>query len=362
MAIQTFPSLVPFPFMDREGCTTGAPAVGNASLDNTADRYALVCRPPKAGNIHKIRFYNGTVTGVSGSVALDCRIETVDATNGQPSGTLFATNTNGAVTVQFDGDNSWQVATLTADAAVDEDDYIAIVINPTSFTTVTAIAIVRQNAQIVVPYSTYRAENLTGSYALDNEPPSYLLEYDDGTFAWAIGTWVVNAITTTTINTGTATTRIAAKMQVPWPCRSAGAWVWVNPSADYNVVLYDPDGSTVRASIAQDANILPAATIGLHYLRWEAPYTLAANTNYYVALEPAGVSNISGYHSTFPTVASLDGVPGGQTHHLALFTSSAWVPTTTSKPFIGMLLDGFDDGAGSGGGLILPKHMSGGLV
>jgi len=69
-----------------------------------------------------------------------------------------------------------------------------------------------------------------------------------------------------------------------------------------------------------------------------------------------------------PSLAAMDAHAGGRLFHL----TTAKDPTgdgdwtnynsgTFRKFFGGLVLDGFDDGAGSGGGLLVPLGMSGGF-
>jgi len=51
--------------------------------------------------------------------------------------------------------------------------------------------------------------------------------------------------------------------------------------------------------------------------------------------------------------AAMDGFPGGQNVHRTERTDlGAWTDTTTKRPWMGVLLTGFNDGAG--GGLAFP--------
>ena len=340
-AMQTFPQPAIFPGMPNQNQAGGAPNTATVTLDNTADRAALVFQAPKTGSISEFRFFNTAVAGASGNVVLDCRIETVDATNGAPTGTLWATNTNGSVTVQFNGDNSWQVATMTANASVVQGDAVAFVINPTTFTTVTSIEVDRfaDNA-----FNTaYSATDLTGvGYAKSVQTPGWIAGYSDGTYVPILGVWPHGLITTANYNTGSATTRRALKFQLAFDARCSGAQVWINPAADFDVKLYDSDGSTVLATKSVDVNILQSGTVAVISVQFTSSASLLANTNYYLSVEPTTVTNISAYHTTGPTAAAMGAFPGGANLYLSLFTSGAWADTTTARPFFALILDGFD--------------------
>lgn len=67
--------------------------------------------------------------------------------------------------------------------------------------------------------------------------------------------------------------------------------------------------------------------------------------NFYV---PSGASAISSYHFDVPAAGALDMFPGGQACQLTKYTSSVWGETATSRAFIGVYLDAFDDASSVG--------------
>jgi hypothetical protein len=351
MAITTMKGCVPYPIHPNINIAGVAPNTGSDNLDNTADRCASIFQVTKTGSISEINFAVGSVTGLSGSVTLDVRIETIDGTTGFPTGTLWGTTTNGSVSVAFNDDNTWQTATLTSAASVTEGDYIAVVFNPTAFTTVTAVQILRFLDQTML--SAYSAADLTGGgYAKAASVHSLIVGYNDGSYEPICGIWPVLVVTTLTYNSGSGNPKAGAKITVPFPCSIDGAWIWYNPtgtSSDLDIKLYASDGTTVRASKSIDANMLSATTIGIYYFLFTSSYTAAAGDVLYLSIEPTTANNISLYHSAAPSNAKLDGFPGGKNFFLSTNNGSAWSDTDTARPMIGLLMSGFSDGAGSGG-------------
>jgi hypothetical protein len=64
---------------------------------------------------------------------------------------------------------------------------------------------------------------------------------------------------------------------------------------------------------------------------------------------PDNDQDIIGYDFEVPVAGMLDMFAGGQDCHRNVFTSSAWVPTTTARTYVGLILDQFDDGEAVGG-------------
>lgn len=92
MALQSITHGYPFPAPPLTAA--GAPSLGNYLLDANGEKAALVFAATAAKAIRKIHFRTGTVT--TGDT-VDCRVETVDtAANGDPTGTLHTTNSNGS--------------------------------------------------------------------------------------------------------------------------------------------------------------------------------------------------------------------------------------------------------------------------
>ena len=92
-------------------------------LDAAGEIAGFVFRAPKAGEIDQIHFRTGTVTTGDD---LDVRLETVDAANGDPTGTLADTNSNATQAVGNGDDDTWFAVSLTASATVTADTPYAI--------------------------------------------------------------------------------------------------------------------------------------------------------------------------------------------------------------------------------------------
>jgi hypothetical protein len=342
MALQGFSHgfLLPAP----PHASSQAPSVSLVSVSNAAFRVANVFQATAAKSIRKVHFRTSTVT--TGDT-LDIRIETVDTgANGDPTGTLWAANTNGACVVAKNDDNVWKEATLTADASLAVGDVFAIVAVSGGSANMNFTAYGDQAASF--PY----ADVYNGtSWAKDDNAVVLVAEYSDGSFEPLYGYLDVGAVNNRTFKSDDATNRRGNIFQVPFPTRAKGAWAFVDGDATFTIKLYNAAGTEMKTTAATNAFQRSAATPGLYFLPFTAgAEALSAGTNYRIAVVPGTTSNIVAYDFDVPVAGMLDMFPGGQEVHGSVFTSSAWVETTTARAYCGVILDAFDDAVGAGGG------------
>lgn len=320
------------------------------ALDATTDRCALVFKVPSGvTTISTVAFSVGTVTGASGNAVLDVRLETVDATTGDPSGTLWATNTNGTATVNFNDDNKTFIVTLTASASVTPGQDIAIVINPTSFTTVSSVVIGATGSGDFTMYSTYSVTNNGGAgYAKNNTNIMCAGIGNGSTYYPIVGAPPVGLVTTTTFNSGSSPSKRALKFQLPFPVRVVGCYIEMDFDNDLEIKLYSSNGSTELATTGTlDSSMDTVTSPSIYYFYFTSTANLSANTNYYLSVEP-GASSISVYHWSVTTPAAndlLDASLGGKNFILST-NSGSWSDDDVSQPLMGILVDAFDDGSG----------------
>ena len=352
-AMQTSKGYIPIP-PRRFAAASGAGATINfatlQTLDATTDRCAFIFKVPNgATTISTVGFRIGTVAGGSGSVDVDVRLETVDATTGDPSGTLWATNTNANANIAFNADNSWIEVTLTASATVTPDDDIAIVLNPTTFTTVTSVVISGGGSGDTEDFSSYNATNNGGAGYVKSTTNAPFMAIGNGTTYFPIaGTMPIVGVNATAYNSGSATNKRALKFQVPFKTRCVGGYVEMDRDADVDIKLYDSDGTTVLGTASLDSDIDSQTATVVYSFFFNTSANIAANTNYYMSFEPTTVTNISFNEWSANSNALLDGFPGGKNFFLST-NNGSWNDDNTSQPFAGIYVDQFDDGAGGAG-------------
>lgn len=326
----------------------------NFLLDAASEKAAYIIQAPKTGNVSKVAWRTNVVTT---GATLDIRLETLNA-SGDPSGTLFGTNTNGSHVLADTDDSKVNVTTLTAAAAVTKGDKLAVVIvNPaTGFGNFNVAAF--QDADADFPYS----DHFTTAWAKAKASPCVGLEYSDGSYAVISNCYPIDSNPATVFNSGSAPDEIGIIFQLPVPVRVTGCWIWCDLDAAADVKLYNSDGSTVLLSRslvgAEDA----ATTMGLMLFYFSSTATLAKATNYRLTLVPTTVTNVGLQEFTVNAAAVMDAFSGGQAIHRTQRTDAgAWTQTTTQRPFMGLILDGLDDGVGAGGGLLTNPGMAGGM-
>lgn len=343
MAIQTIPGGgVPFPVWPV--VAAGAPSISNLLIDADTEKVAAIFTASVDKNIRKLHVRLGTTTTgatVTGSV------ETVDtAANGDPTGTLWAANTNGTVVVANGDDNVWKEITLTADADLSIGDVFALVLANGTGGNMNLRTYGDNGSGF--PFG----DHYTTAWAKLASAPLIVPEYSDGSFAPCLGRFAAgDPVTATTFATDTATTRRGNLFQVPFPCHTSGAWVWVDADGPFTIKLYDSAGTSALATTAtinqfqrqQDNPLLQ------FYPFTNGGVTLSANINYRIVAEPTTTTDIIVYHFDAPSTGYLNQFSGGANCFLTTYNGSAWSDAaTTSRMWIGVFLDGFSDGVGGG--------------
>lgn len=313
-------------------------------IDASGEKAAACFSVPKTGNITHIGFRTGIVTT---SDTLRVTLQTIDATTGDPSGSAYGGMVKG--TQASLSSNTWYEVALGTQASATMGDQIAAVIE----------------------YDSYVAGNLNISYATSqiskNFPyidlyttswtktagtlPVISLKYDDGNY-YDAGLLPITAFNTQAFNSGSTPDERALKFKFPYPVRVKGAWVYVSigSTADFDIVLYDSNGTSVLQTKSVDANIvaLNGNRRVLHIL-FPATQTLSKDTFYYLSVKPTTANNVTFDDFSVNSAGVLDAISGGQNFYLSTRTDAgSWTDTTTKRPWSGLILDAFDDGASGG--------------
>ena len=315
-------------------------------LDAANESMAYIIRADQAKNISKLGFRTLTVTT---GATVDVRLETVSATDGNPTGTLWATNTNNSQVIADTDDNTWFTVTLTANGTVAVGDvYAVVIVNP---------AVSPGNLNIAgracattstngVNYSTAFTGGAWGKNGFSGQ--CVYVEYSDGTVAVA-GFMPSSSVTVTSFNTGSAADEIGNIFQFPFPTQCVGATLMGSATAfvqDFQVILYDSDGSTALATVTVDKDQV-AGVSGSYYFRW-APVSLLANTNYRIVIKPTTGSSVDIVEWAVNAALTLDSYDGGQNFYkTARADAGSWTQTTTGRTSIAVLVQGYDGGGGS---------------
>lgn len=256
--------------------------IGTQILNTTGHKVAAVYHAKKSGNIRTIRGLCTAAVVTGGNPTFDVRVETVNTADGNPSGTLFGTNTNATLTVSASG--AWEV-TLTADAAVSEGDSFAVVVNCTSGSATSSATFTVQGTTITAAFP-YSLTN-TGSWSKQASPPCGQAPfYDDGEM---VAGATVFSSSTTTESWGSSST----------PDEIGNVWQFADSvdiggvhgqfsaqaSGSFDVVIYDDAGTALYTRTFDSDMQRSANNEGSWDLKFP-PITIAAATNFRIVLKP----------------------------------------------------------------------------
>ncbi len=344
--LKSIPGFLMFPRMPA----TNAPIYGTMLLDAADEKVACIVQAPKTGNIRKVGFRTGTVTT---GATLDIRLETVSATDGDPTGTLLATDTN-VSHVLGDGDDSIWITTaaLTADAAITIGDIFSIVIVNPSGSPGTFLITKGGDptfAQLIFPY----ADLFTSSWTKQafSQTPVCAVEYDDGTYA-NMGTVVYSATALLSWNSGSTPDEVGIKFKLPFTTRIKGINAIFELDQDTTVKFYD-NADSLLTFIDLDKDQRGADPIRQHDIIFPAPQTILKDTFYRITFLPSTTTpDIRASELTFASAAIMDAWGSQNFHKTERTDAGAWTDTTTKSMSITLFFDQFDDGVSAGGGAI----------
>ena len=328
-------------------------------IDASGEMVGYVFRIDRSATITKVGFRVGAVTTAQ---TLRISLQTVDG-SGKPSGTLYGGSTAG--TQASPVANTYYVVTLGISATATVGDYIAIVVEfdgtvgNLSLASVTVAG--TGNYEIELPYMLLKtagtwakSEIQYGTFCLGFSDGSYFSPFPS--FPWANnGTALV--LVTTTYNSGSTPDERALCFRVPFSCRVMGYWAQADFDGNPSIVLYEGTTQLV-ADIITSVN-RSYSDQGIIWGYFSSPQILTINTKYYLTIKPTA-TNVVSYDILVSEAAIMDALPGGQLFYLATRTDAgAWRETTTRRPYMGLLIDQFDDGVGGGGGV---GSLIGGLI
>lgn len=337
---------IPEPF-GLNGATAPGFSTAGTLMDAAGEKAGAVLMAPKTGSIRKIHVRIGTAATPTDS---DFRLETVDTSTGNPTGTLFGANTNVTVASASITASTWVASgALTEDASVTKGDVLAIVVVPTGSPNFT-LSYLNQVVQVTNGH-VYTVGFAAAAWTKTGTVPVCALEYSDGSFAYTPFIAPAASFTTHTFNSGSTPDEHALKITLNAPVRVTGLWAAVDNDNAYDLVLYDSDGSTVLGTLTMGVNIdqgkgFPLLRAGL----FTSSIQLSAGVAYYVSVKP-GASNVSAYSLVVNSAAILDQMSMGQNaHYASRVDAGAWSATTTQRLLAGLIIDGIDDGVSVGGG------------
>jgi hypothetical protein len=335
--------------------------VTGATIDASTELCAGIGLAPKSGAIRTVQFRTGAVT-VNAATRLSAAIQTVAATNGDPTGTDYGGSAAGAGGAAPTA-NAWHSITLGTDATVvNVGDLIAAVVGFNNFVAADTVVISAMNSSNAYSIDFPYVDAFTGGAWTKStaQTPCMALGYSDGTFEYIQGWLPIVTVTGQTYASNTAgTDEYALSFQVPFPCRLRGVGYILDGDGDYEVIIYSGTSALETITVDKDQR---SGTIGRFvYKRFPTGQSLSANTTYRLGIRPTTTTGITLQLWTVNSAAIFDQWSGGQNFRLGTrLDQGAWAAdTTTQRPAIFLQFDQFDD-AVSTGGVKIHQGMTGG--
>lgn len=342
MTLASLPYPIPYP--DILGEPQGGTISTLATLDAAGEYLAFVFSARENMTISHLGFLTSSVTG---SPTADMRVETV-GTDGLPSGTLWAANTN-AVSATLT--NGWNLTALTASASVTQGQMVCGKVAYNSGTSFT----VRQAGALRIhsglPY--FVVNTGTPTKTQFGSARGILGVGSSSTTFYPLGRAVmpITAITAVSFN-NTNSAKRGVRFQVSFKCRAAGLRLYPSTATgNFNVILENDAGSELSSSsTAFDGDHSPNIAEGVIDVFFDNPVELSPATWYRAVLEPSSATNISLTTVDLPSADYRSGTPWGSNALYTTFASGSYTDTDTDTlPLMDILIDQLDDGAGGGG-------------
>lgn len=363
MALQNFSGLfLPHPPI---GLTEwrATPGTGNLLLDAAGEKAVWVFRAPKTGTLERIGFRLNVVTTAED---LKVSFQNVDPATGFPDGAIDQYRIIPSASVIS---NTWVDTGIITDTGADGGtkrsvtigDPVAVVIEFNS--AVGNLNISMKSVDAAGEWFLNSAYCLlyTGSWALQSAfAPQTVIKYDDGSYPYLPS--ILPTMTTTVVNLGSTSDpdEIGAYFQLPFPCAVSQAGACGDFDGDFDLVLYDSDGSTPLGTISVDKDIRGVTGSSGGVYPFATPITLTKATNYRIVVKPTTATTIALRYITVNSAAFMEHLDGGIAFYWTQRTNGGgWSQDTTKRPWIFLVISALDDGVGGGGAGISRGRVQG---
>jgi hypothetical protein len=285
-------------------------------------------------------------SAVSGSPTGEIRFEDVDA-SGLPSGSLLAANNNvitGTLTTTVG------VHALGATANISRGQIFALMVKYDSGTSFQNQVTARLgNGAPSLPYKVLNTGTPTkaGMTAM----PCLAIGSGATTFYRHPSLLMVNSVGGGTFN-NTSGARRGLRFTAPFDCRVVGIRHYPSNSVgNYNAIFMDDAGSELSSSsTAFDGDHNAASQFYGSDVFFDSPVVIAAGTTYRAVIEPSSATNVNFQTLVLPSTDYRAASPLGTFGHYTAYASAAWDDSATATlPYMDLLIDQIDDGAGGGG-------------
>jgi hypothetical protein len=300
-----------------------------------------------------IAWNSGAVTFGNAGTTLRIGINDVGAT-GLEDGTWtsepFADLVGGTDTITA---NSLQVTPIeTGSRSITHGDLIAVVFELQSRVS-DSIVVGYPSVSTLMPYGT--ADTGSGPAKL-TLPPMVTILFDDGTLGWfGMDSYAFRIPSVGAFGSSSTPDEYGLLFQVPVEMTITALFAQVGSIAstdDFELLLYsDPLGTPVaERTVTVDADLV---STGLYFEGGIADFTLAAATNYVIAVRPTTTNTITIGKIALPGAAYRACMPFGTTTSQVSRTDNTGAfgsADTALLPLFGVWVSAIHDGTGGGGG------------
>lgn len=311
---------------------------GNLGFGSTRSHYPIFM-VPKTGTITHVGF---RLANVSSSQTVRVGLETVSTSDGRPTGSQYGGSAVGTQTSPTS--NTYYEVALATPASAVQGDVIAAAIQ-WNLTGGTADFHSGQNDyRSEFPY---HDEVTSGtSHTFLRRWPNVSIKYSDGTYP-DFGGFPAALFADVTYNSGSTPDEHALRFSLPFNCRIAGSHFLntVGTSSDFDVVLYDKNGTTVLTSQSIDGNQWRGTGDDAGRIFFDTSVVLKRNTVYRLSIKPTTANNVKVRKVTVANANVMNQMPGGTNFSMSTRTNDgAWTDDTLTFPNIGVILDQIEDG------------------
>ena len=275
-----------------------ASTLANLVIDATGEKAAFIVEVPKSGTITRVLFRFGTITAAD---PLEIGLETVGPTTGDPSGTLYGSSDEAALTPPATDDDTFQIVTLATGATAVRGNQIAVQIDVPTYTDANLnIQYLTTGVSQTFPYR----DLYTVSWAKGTGVPILALGDSDG--SWEVPLGCIPAIPYTNSYASNDTIdEYANKFFMPIKAEVQGVWAVIDMVEGASFHLYR-DTDELAATAVQDKDIKVDTAVGLKYVHFTTPVVIGPGW-YYLSCKPSTVTDVIVQGLQYPTAANTVG-------------------------------------------------------
>jgi len=276
-----------------------ADALANLTVDATTEKAAFIVEVPKSGTITKVLFRFGTITLMD---PLELGLETVGATTGDPSGTLYGGSDEAAFTPAATDDDTFRIVTLAVAATAVKGNQIAVQIDVPTYTDGNfTIQYLGSGISQQFPY----CDAYVGApaWAKATGCPILAFGYSDGSWEVPFGCFPATPVTRS-YDSNDAIDEYANKFYMPVKAEVHGVWAVLDMDEGASFHLYDNSATPVElaATAVQDKDIRVDANVGLKFVQFATAVTIGPGY-YYLSCKPSTTTAVVVQGYQFPTAA-----------------------------------------------------------